>query len=143
MVIGPALRTYLLTQSDILAAVGTRIYAGDTPYYQTYPLILIREAGENPIDSNLKNCIIETVTVDVYAEHDPGSNIFGYDDVTDIGKIIRKAFDAFQPDRWTDSDDTFDIVQAEYRGQAVQFNRDDKTVLKPCTVTFTYNYIVD
>lgn len=141
MVIGPALRTFLLSQADILAAVGTRVYAGDTPFYQTYPLILVREAGENPIDSCLKNCIIETATVDVYAKHSPGDDIFGYDDVTDISKIIRKAFDAWQPARWSDSDDVFDVIRADYRGQAPQFDRDNKTVLKPCTITFTYNYI--
>lgn len=141
MVIGPALRTFLITQAGILTRVGTRVYAGDTPYYQTFPLILIREAGENPVNPSLKNCIIETVTVDIYASHDPGSNVFGYDDVTDISKIIRKAFDAFQPVRWFDSDDTFDVIRADYRGQAVQIDRDNKTIMKPCTITFTYNYI--
>jgi hypothetical protein len=135
-----ALRTHLLANTELKNLV-TAVYVGDTPYSYSYPFIRLVSAGENPDDYGIKDRLIETVAVDIFASHNPQEGIFGYSTINNIAEKIREQFDAFIPIRWTDDTHSYDIIVAEYRGYAPRKNAEVNDVQKPITITFTYNII--
>lgn len=138
--IGAALRTQLLANSTLSALVGA-VYVGDTPYNFSYPFIRLVESGENPEDYRLGNRLIETVSIDIFTQHNPDLGVYGFGTANSIADAIRVQFDAFDGERWSDSTYSYDVWEAQYRGYAFQKNSDVGDLLKPLTLTLTYNII--
>jgi hypothetical protein len=130
-----ALRTKLLANLELSTLLGGRVYIGDTPYTFSYPFIRITSSGDNPDNYNLKNRMVETIAVDVFAAHNPNEGLFGYGILNQISTLLRKQFDAFFPVKWSD----FEVQNVEYRGFAVRKNAEAKDMQKPTTLTITYN----
>jgi hypothetical protein len=135
-----ALRSQLINNSE-LAALVPNIYVGDTPSSFSYPFIRLVGTGENPDDYTLKNRLLETVAIDIFAAHNPNAGIYGYDLLSDVSDVIRKQFDVFSPARWLDSNYSYDVQYAEYRGYAIRKNSSVFDAQKPITLTLTYNII--
>jgi len=135
-----ALRSQLINNTSLTDVVPD-IYAGDTPASFSYPFIRLVGSGENPDDPRLKNRLVETVAVDIFAAHNPDAGIYGFSTLSNISDLIRIQFDGFSPERWTDSNYFYDVQTAEYRGYAIRKNSDVFDVQKPITLTLTYNII--
>lgn len=135
-----ALRSQLVNNTALTAVV-PNIYVGDAPASVSYPFIRLVGSGENPDDYSLKNRMVETVAIDIFAAHNPGIGIYGFGTLTEISNPIREQFDGFSPERWADSNYSYDVQNAEYRGYAIRKNSDVFDVQKPLTLTLTYNII--
>ncbi len=132
-----ALRSKLLENSALPAVIGSRVYVGDTPYTFSYPFIRITGAGDNPDNYSIKNRMVETLAVDIFAAHNPKEGIYGYSTLDSISNLIRAQFDSFIPTKWSD----FDVLSVEYRGYAVRKNSVVSDIQKPITLTIIYNII--
>jgi hypothetical protein len=136
-----ALRTQLLSNSSITAITGYRIFVGDNPAKWIYPFIRIGDGGENPDNYKLKNRMIKTISIDIFAEHNPAESKYGFTTLDSLADSIRAQFDGFELARWSDTTHTYDVQQAEYRGYSTRKNADYNDVQKPITLTITYNII--
>lgn len=135
-----ALRSQLINNSE-LAALVPNIYVGDTPSSFSYPFIRLVGTGENPDNYTLRNRLLETIAIDIFAAHNPSAGIYGYELLSDISNVIREQFDGFTSARWQDSNYSYDVQYAEYRGYAIRKNSSVFDMQKPITLTLTYNII--
>jgi hypothetical protein len=136
-----ALRTQLLSNSSITAITGYRIFVGDTPAKFVYPFIRLTDAGENPDNYMLKNRLTKTVSIDIFAEHNPTDSKYGFTTLSNLSDLIRTQFDGFELARWSDTDHDYDVQQAEYRGYSTRKNAEFNDVQKPITLTIIYNIV--
>lgn len=136
-----ALRTQLLSNSSITAIVGYRIFEGDTPKKYVYPFIRLTDAGEKPDNYMLKNRLVKTIAIDIFAKHNPSDSVYGFTTLDSLADLIRIQFDGFELARWSDTTHTYDVQDAEYRGYSTRKNTEYNDVQKPITLTITYNII--
>ncbi len=132
-----ALRYELLKNSELSTLIGSRVYVGDTPYTFSYPFIRITSAGDNPDNYNLKNRMVETLAVDIFATHNPQEGSYGYGILENISNLIRSQFDGFLPTKWSN----FEVQSVEYRGYTVRKNAVVDDIQKPITLTIIYNIL--
>ena len=117
------------------------IYIGDAPFNFSYPFIRITSAGENPDNYKLSDRLIESISIDVFAEHNIAKGVFGYTTLSNIATVLRKKFDSFEPERWSDDNSNYDVQNVEYRGFSYRKNDTVFDMHKPITLTITYNIL--
>jgi len=135
------IRTQLLTNSSITAIVGSRIFVGDTPSKYIYPFIRIGNAGSEPGEYRLKNRRTKTIAIDIFAEHNADLKKYGYSTLDSIFDAIRIQFEGFELTRLTDTDHSYDVLEAEYREYSTRKNSAFNDVHLPTTLTIIYNII--
>ena len=87
MIVGKAIYSILITDSDILGTVSTRIFPEIAAQGETQPYIVYSVVSNNPSDTKDDNGEIDEAQVEVYCFHNK------YSDAIDLGVKVRAALE--------------------------------------------------
>lgn len=138
MTLEAALRSVLNADNDIFTACWNRIYAGEAPSGAEMPYIVITRVGDGIIDDDVSRSYDEYLQVTCRAEEDTWNNKHSYGDSSNLADKVKECLrsQAIRNSQWTDSDDTFHIIDCKYRGSRML--KDDLGFY--CPVDFVIKY---